>query len=235
MYNLILIIILIIIIIILICSKYSIDYYSSNKIYPNLYYINLKHRTDRKKQLLEQLNKINYPTNKITRIDAVLNDKDGHIGCGLSHIKTLEYIKENSTNMNYSIILEDDFVWIDYKIVNQFLNKIYNLKYEWNVILLSCNGNILNTIENNTDFSRIGKCQTASGYIIKHSYIDTLLKVWKHGITKRINNNDTSGETAIDQSWIKLQDESWLVTNPKLGIQGKSYSDIQKGIVDYKI
>ena len=136
--------------------------------------------------------------------------------------------------MNYSIILEDDFVWIDYKIVNEFLNKIYNLKYEWNVILLSCNGNILNIIENNTDFSRIGKCQTASGYIIKHSYIDTLLEVWKNGITNRINNN-ISEPTAIDQSWKKLQDESWLVTNPKLGKRGKSYSDIQKGIVDYKL
>lgn len=233
MYNLILIIILIIII--LICSKCSIDYFSSEIKYPNLYYINLKHRTDRKEQLLKQLNKIYYPTDKITRIDAVLNDKDGHIGCGLSHIKTLEYIKENSTNMNYSFILEDDFVWIDYKIVNEFLNKIYNLKYEWNVILLSCNGNILNTIENNTDFSRIGQCQTASGYIIKHSYIDTLLEVWKNGITKRINKIDISGETAIDQSWKKLQDSSWLVTNPKLGKQGKSYSDIQKGIVDYKL
>jgi len=205
---------------------------------PNVYYINLIHRKDRKIHIETQLNKINYPKNKIFRIDAIKH-KNGATGCSLSHIKALKEAKKS--NNNYSIILEDDFEWVNSNIVNEYLNKINNLKYEWNVILLSCNGGIiLNKIKENNCFNSINNCGTASGYIIKHSYIDTLLDLWIINVNHRIKNNinpehPEHHQTACDVSWKQLQDKSWLITDPKLGKQIKSYSDIQKRIVDYKV
>jgi GR25 family glycosyltransferase involved in LPS biosynthesis len=52
-------------------------------------YINLKHRTDRNRDILEQIKKINM-TVPIHRINAVLEPMCGHIGCGKSHILALE-------------------------------------------------------------------------------------------------------------------------------------------------
>ena len=36
--------------------------------FPKLYYINLKHRKDRKKNIIEQLNVVKYPFDKVIRI-----------------------------------------------------------------------------------------------------------------------------------------------------------------------
>ena len=41
------------------------EFFQDDDNYPNIYYINLKHRIDRKKHFLKQFNKINYPSNKI--------------------------------------------------------------------------------------------------------------------------------------------------------------------------
>ena len=59
-------------------------------------------------------------------------------------------------------------------------------------------------------------------------------------MNNRIKNNINPGhpehhQTALDVSWKQLQDKSWLITDPKLGKQIKSYSDIEKHIVDYGV
>ena len=77
---------------------------------PYLYYINLKDRMDRKKNIEYQLNSINYPLDKIKRIDAIRNI-NGATGCGLSHIKALETALKERKNDEYIMILEDDFSW----------------------------------------------------------------------------------------------------------------------------
>ena len=206
--------------------------------YSNLYYINLEKRKDRKKHIEEQLKKIDYPKNKINRIDAI-NNKDGLTGCGLSHIKAL---KEGlNQNDEYIIILEDDFEWIHNKEKTlDILKNAVNNK-DWNVILLSCNGN---SKKYNKYLNKVIDCQTASGYIIKKSYIPILLKLWKENINIRlkynINKNNSykqynSHNTALDICWKKLQNNNWFLTNPILGKQMKSYSDIEKKVVDYKV
>jgi hypothetical protein len=39
----------------------------------------------------------------------------------------------------------------------------------------------------------------------------------------------------MDIHWKKLQDITWFVTNPKLGVQYASFSDIENIDVDYNI
>ena len=68
--------------------------------YPTIYYINLKHRQDRLKHIVQQLDNIQYPLSKINRVDAIKHS-NGSTGCGLSHIKALRTAMKNN-NSNYN-------------------------------------------------------------------------------------------------------------------------------------
>ena len=79
------------------------------------FYINLEHRKDRKKQITNELNKMKIPINKIVRVNAIRNKRNGHIGCCKSHIKALNNALTN--NYKYTMILEDDFIFTKSKAV----------------------------------------------------------------------------------------------------------------------
>jgi glycosyl transferase family 25 len=227
-------ILIILLLIFFIFSNNNIEKFD-NIDFPKLYYINLENRKDRKKNLLKQLATINYPVNKIHRINAI-KKSDGATGCGLSHIKALKLALKENKKSDCVIIMEDDFEW---KIENPYyiLSNALNSNINWNVILLSCNGKI-NTYDKN--LQKVTKCQTASGYIIKVKYIPILLKIWERDMNYRLENNIKIGDknyhkTCIDQSWKILQKDAWFSTNPIIGKQMKSFSDIENKMVNYGV
>lgn len=218
----------------------SYYFHRCSHILPKLYYINLRNRKDRQTHILGQLAKVDYPQSQIHRVDAIKHE-DGATGCGLSHIKALELAQRTQKNDNdYVIVLEDDFTWIHNKEKTlQLLNHALQRK-EWNVILLACNGtwdrNPLNWLcRHNRHTSKVHDCQTTSGYIIKVGYIPNLLKIWKRDMLYRQSSKKYTHETCIDISWKQLQHEDWYITNPKLGVQIESYSDIAKQNVNYHV
>ena len=201
---------------------------------PKLYYINLKHRVDRKNHIIKELEKINYPKSQIHRIEAIKHE-DGATGCGFSHIKALEMAYKTHNNENdYVIILEDDFTWIQkpnltLKILQDVLNK-----KELNVILLAGRG----SWENDPKYKYLSKVyhsQTSSGYIIRIGYIPKLLNLWRKDMSERNTTKKYIHDTCIDQSWKQLQHEDWYITDPKLGYQWSTYSDIEKYHVNYGV
>ena len=203
--------------------------------YPFLYFINLEESKDRLQNIKKELNKIDYPDNRIVRIDAI-KKTDGSFGCGLSHIKALK--KGLETDEEFFIILEDDFKF-NPKGKDNILGLI-NKGLEapnWNMILLACNGGgqkYSKYLKNNVD------CQTTSGYIIKKSYAPLLLKHWEDIMeSKGANNfNRNSGaykHTCIDISWKRLQDDTWFITNPILGSQRAGFSNIENKYLFYGV
>ena len=64
----------------------------------NVYYINLKERTERKSQVESELNDMGW---KYQRFDAVKDENHGRVGCTMSHLKLLTI--SNSCIFNYSI------------------------------------------------------------------------------------------------------------------------------------
>ena len=56
------------------------------------------------------------------------------------------------------------------------------------------------------------------------------MRVRDHG---KLSDRQQS-ETPLDISWKRLQHEQWFVTEPKLGKQGESWSDIAEQHVDYQ-
>ena len=225
-------ILVIIIFFILLCTTIRSEYFTQPTL-PDLYFINLEHRKDRLKHILKQLSNVAYPPDKIHRIDAI-KKKDGALGCGLSHIKALrEGLKSNS---KYIIILEDDFMFTHPKTVSlDTLHKALNSNEDWNVILLACNGKTDKNQQHSKVLNGVIDCQTTSGYVIKKKYVPILLREWEKCVNERQKPNFDKRATSIDIWWKKLQNDKWYITNPKLGKQTPSFSDIEGVNVSYGV
>ena len=199
----------------------------------NIYFINLDKRLDRKRDFLKQFDSVKFNKNNIIRIQAI-EHIIGTLGCLSSHIKALRQALND--NYPYTIICEDDFTFKNQELdFENLLVNLINSKIDWDVMLLSQNcGLISSTIDNN--ICKIENSQTTSGYIIKKSYINTLLSLFEklYELTKDYKEKPPHRLT-IDIYWKKLQKtDRWYITNPILGYQRMSYSDIEKRITDYK-
>lgn len=196
-----------------------------------VFYINLDHRTDRRKEIEEELEKMDIiahdkpnPDNKITyeRFSAIKHDTIGGVGCGKSHIGVLKLAKERG----YStiIILEDDFMFTVSKDV--FYKELKNLQGVYmDVCLLS--GNIMNytTSNYNPNLYRLFKAQTTSGYLIQCRYNDVLIDCFEKAVFDFERTNQ-HWLYAIDVAWNKLQSvDPWYVLKNKVGKQRPSHSD----------
>lgn len=196
----------------------------------HIYYINLDERKDRLENILKQVKLLDKESIKTTRISAIKNDI-GAIGCGLSHIKTLEDAKKN--NYKQVIILEDDFEFIlDKDEINKILDYFLNEVNEYNICLLA--GNIYKVSKYKKFIYEAINIQTTSGYLIHEKFYDILIDNFKNSVEKMISNYKY-GESEIDVSWKKLQgkDKQFYIINPRLGKQISGYSDIEKRHVNY--
>ena len=193
-------------------------------------YINLADREDRNASILNELAKIDVPSNLIHRIDAVLNKICGHLGCTDSHIKALEYAKQ--MKWKRCLILEDDAVFNYPKerilfILSEFLKKYEN---NWSVFMLSTYW----TEMMDTDIDFIKKLlwgTTLTGYIVNEQYIDTLLDNLKDGrklLYEEVekwklsspNKKLYTTANALDQYNHKIQRiHNWYISNPYICIQ----------------
>ena len=194
------------------------------------FYINLDTRTDRKNHIENSIKKLPFFEN-IERFSAIKNLR-GDIGCSMSHIRCLSMLLEKDEE--YYMIIEDDFCILEKSYFDSFVKDFNNIKdsNDWDIITLTPRGNtkIKNYL---SDFHRIEENQTATGYIIKHKFIKTLLEVYKEGILGLMNNKDPN-KYALDQCWKPLQEKSNFIYYKNIfGGQLPGYSDIEKRNVNY--
>lgn len=199
-------------------NKFKID---------KIIYINLDHRSDRRKEIESELNKFNL---KYERFPAI-SHTNGAIGCSKSHLAIIKYAKQN--NYKNILVLEDDFEFI----INKYtfydeINKLSQVNFD--VCLLAYNTPNLYDCPYSFLY-KIKDAQTASAYIVQSHYYDTLITVWENAIKLFEETNDDTKYTC-DQSWKPLQEkDNWYCFKTRIGKQRKSYSDIQKGIVNYNV
>ena len=79
-----------------------------------IFFINLDYRTDRLKEITEELETYNFPKNKIERFPAIKFEdgrgEEGAIGCSMSHLEILKMsLVRGYENI---LILEDDFKFV---------------------------------------------------------------------------------------------------------------------------
>jgi GR25 family glycosyltransferase involved in LPS biosynthesis len=205
-------------------------------------FINLIDRTDRLKKILEECNKVEIPLEMIHRIEAVLDKTCGHLGCSKSHIMTLQ--KFIDSNYERCLVFEDDFEFIEAKphLASYFRDLINAEKngLKWDVILFAAN-DVDSTSTNYPFLKKITNAQTTAGYMVSKDYAPTLLKNFQEGVAKleeayKKNETDPGGSYAVDQYWKLLQKTgNWYLFQPKIGKQRESYSDIQKGVMNYGV
>jgi glycosyl transferase family 25 len=197
-------------------------------------YINLEYRTDRNEHILREISKLCIDSTKIHRIDAIRKEL-GALGCGLSHIKALEYALEHPEWKNI-LILEDDFTFKsnDRNSIISDITHIIKSVTVFDMILLSFSKYDLKYVD--TPFNNIKKMiysQTTSSYIIRNEYIPKLLSVFKTAMFD-IELNGRKFENCIDIAWTNLQpSDNWYSVFPALGYQYSSYSDIENMYVSY--
>jgi glycosyl transferase family 25 len=192
-----------------------------------IYYINLEHRVDRKLNIEGELTKFGL---NFERFNAVLNLKDGMVGCNQSHINVLKLAKQN--NFKNVLILEDDFTFLVSKSeLEKQVHTFFELKMDYDVLMFSYNLQQCNTF-NNT-IGKVIEAQTASGYLVNSTYYDILIDHWE------INNilQEQTGEHwnySDDQSWKQLQKrDNWYYFNTRIGKQMEGFSDLGKEYRNY--
>lgn len=189
-------------------------------------YINLNYRIDRKKYVLNEVKKLSHITTNIHRIDAVLEQWCGHLGCGKSHVKALELAIEN--NWGSVLILEDDVEFVE-DLSN--LNKID--KIEWDVMMLGYGYKHLSDCDHEF-LKKPTRTTCTHAYIVRNHYYKTLLNNFKDAVKKMTNELEIHTEknkdnmkklhycSAIDHSWFSLQDKDTFYTfEPPIASQNK--------------
>lgn len=194
------ILIIVVSILFVVCMYHSSEFFSEDDL-DAIVYINLENRKDRHSLLTNELDKMKLNNRKIHKISGVYIPKNGHKGCVQSHILALNMIKLNKWKK--TLILEDDAEFlVD---LNQVLKDVDN--EHWDVIMLAtANKQYIN--DKGYKLKRLQSATTSSAYIIKDTYVDTLL-----GLFNQCNDNTSSEKMnqdklepwALDQQWAKLQ------------------------------
>jgi len=195
-------------------------------------YINLAHRTDRKEHVIHEIHKICADDSKVHRIDAILIEP-GALGCGLSHIKALEYAMMHP-EWKTVLILEDDFTFHgDDTVALSTALRTLLTSPKMEIGLLSYNHSVLRYEDTSPSIKRVLYSQTTSSYCIHSSYVPTLLQNMRESTTDMRIRGKTH-ENCVDIHWTILQPHGqWYALFPAIGYQYDNYSDIEKRVTQY--
>lgn len=191
-------------------------------------YINILHREDRRKHTESQLLLYGFPQHKIHRINAVYIPDHGGIGCSMSHIKALEYIKIHP-EWEHILILEDD---VEFQITPKEFNSLLGVFFEYyrtEYDLFQLQSYNLNTTPTHIPFIHRSYSSAHGGcYLLHRKFLSTLHANFHEGLSLLFYTLDYP-VYALDVYWRRLQPYyNWYTCNPDISVQILSYSDIAK-------
>jgi GR25 family glycosyltransferase involved in LPS biosynthesis len=196
--------------------------------FEHIFYINLEHRTDRREQIENELNKMEL---SYERFPAIYTKGIGIHGCGLSHLSVLKLAKER----NYSsvLIFEDDFMFlIEKQTFEEEMKKIEKMAFD--VCMLSYNLHESEDI-GVPSLKKVIRAGTASGYIVRSHYYDVLIDLLSDAMPK-LGATNYHWLYANDIVWCPLQKrDNWYCIVPRVGIQRPGYSDNTERYDDYGV
>jgi GR25 family glycosyltransferase involved in LPS biosynthesis len=199
-----------------------------------VYYINLKHRTDRLESFKKVLEETNIDPLKINRIEGKYLESFGILGCAKSHILALEAFIKTPDEIDNCIIFEDDFVFTqDFDKINIMINNFFNQVKTYDVLMLA--SNTFKSIATKFSFiTKILDAQTLSGYSVSKKFAPILLENIKESVILLERVGRSIHNFCPDIHMKKLQPKSnWFCLYPKIGKQKESYSDIENRVVSY--
>jgi len=205
---------------------------SLSDLVPNVFYINLATRTDRKAHIINQFKRVGITAYE--RFDAIrLPSGDGRVGCTLSHLKCLEMAKER--HYKTVLICEDDTTFTKPALFNNQFRKFMakHSKGGWDVVLLAGN-NVPPYLTVDETCIKVTHCQTTTCYLVAQHYYDTLINNIKTGLKLLMQEPTKHVLYAIDMYWLHLQKrDNWFLITPLTVVQREDYSDIEKRKTNY--
>lgn len=201
------------------------------------YVINLDHREDRLKDFTENHIKYGFDILDFQRISAIRDENFGGLGCAKSHLIALCDFLISSSH-SHCLILEDDFRFrFDYQFFQKKIADLNEFDRSYFAFLLAGTNVIANDKGN---FFEIFESQSAAGYFLPRKSVQAIITNFSRSIYlmekfKGIEDRKLIyNRFSIDQTWKILQQEGgWYTSNPMIGYQGKSFSDIEGIYVDY--
>jgi len=195
----------------------------------DIIYINLTHRTDRKKQLIEEFGKIGI--NNLNRFDAVKNS-NGALGCAISHKSILKDYHLDKHRL--LMICEDDVSFFgSYDTLMLLIESFIN---DANLDVLCLGFNNSNKNPYNDYFYLTSDTQTMSCYILKPYMKEIMLKNFEMSVQLIELDINSIYKPEIDQVWKLLQkDFNFVIPKIRFAYQRESYSDIEKKVVSYNL
>ncbi len=203
-----------------------------HELFDHVYYTNLDSRQDRRYEIESELQRIGFPTNKITRNPGVLS-KFGALGCSLAILNALLKF-EADTNVKIALFVEDDLLFNGSSIeINDKLIKFMNLSLDWDILLLA--SNTIQFEPTNVEFLiKIIDAQTTAAFAVNRKFLPLLIQNVKEGIEKLSMNNTIDGLYCIDMYWKTLQkNNQWFTFYPPLAFQRDGFSDIENKLTSY--
>ena len=200
----------------------------NNKNIPQIVFINLDKRTDRREQIEKELTEYELP---FERFNAIHN-RFGIVGCTQSHLEVLKLAK--TRGYKSVLILEDDFTFlVSRKEFEDEMEKICNSGIDYDVCMLAYN--LFDSVEIPEYFflRKVLNAQTASAYIVKEHYYDVLIQLYEHNIPL-LKSTAEHWNYANDQCWKVLQKkDNWIYTTLRIGKQRDGFSDNAQAYMNY--
>ena len=166
-------------------------------------FINLKHRSENREYILNELKGLGITLEKMTRIDAIYTPAVGMLGSSLSHCKALE-VALSHPEWTWTLILEDDVKFKD----SPWLETEDALKNTNPDVLMLARGNA--RIEtpphpSSTNLYRVISSCVAAAYIVHRNYIPKLLKNIRESIEAFTKPGGNIFEHPHDVYWYSIQ------------------------------
>lgn len=197
--------------------------------FDRLYYINMRHRTDRLEQIHNEFASLGW-LNKSELVVAAAVPSHGAVGCVRSHLRALRRFLSDPT-ARHALIIEDDVEFTSDPRVNitRFLADHGN--EGWDILMLASN-----TLreEPYVDYAtHILEAQTTSAYAVTRAFASTVIEVFEEGERQLMKTYDPV-RFAADMIWKPLQPVNrWYCLAPRVARQRTGFSDIEKGTRAY--
>jgi GR25 family glycosyltransferase involved in LPS biosynthesis len=195
----------------------------------DLYYINLEHRVDRRKNVEKEFEKLGLTS--YHRFNAIQNN-NGTLGCALSNKAVLESWSPKEENL--LMVCEDDISFLgDY---DTFHNLLYQFINNENLDVMCLGYNNSNGSTFNESLLLTSDTQTKSCYILKPHMRNMMIQNFSLSIKLLRAGIDKQYRVASDQVWKVLQKKyNFVIPKKRFAYQRESFSDIENRIVDYKV
>ena len=189
------------------------------------YYINLDRRTDRKKEMEDELAKVD-TLSPFIRFPAI-QFKPGAIGCTLSHIEVLKLGIQSG--VDHICVFEDDFYFkLSSRTMEQLIQAAKQTLYD--VFMFGyCIEDAVNSTQptNHSLFVTIKNACCSHGYMVRKEYAPKLLQNLEEGV-KQLMETKNEQLYALDKYWKRLQETDMWITYKEgpCGLQRAGYSDV---------